>query len=79
MRRLHEMSDASKLIVQFGPYKGATLAQVAMDNPDYVRQLVTRAQRPDVRAAAGRMVSALEAAAEHQPRTRGSARRSRAG
>jgi len=32
MRRLREMSDASSLILQFGPYKGATLAEVAMNN-----------------------------------------------
>ena len=62
MRRLREMSDASSLILQFGPYKGATLAEVAMNNPEYVRQLVNRAQRPEVRAAASRLVSALEAA-----------------
>ena len=55
MRRLHEMRDASDLILQFGPYKGTTLAQVAMNHPEYVRQLMTRAQRPEVRAAAGRV------------------------
>jgi hypothetical protein len=68
MRRLHEVGDASGLIVQFGPHKGATLAQVAMHDPDYVRQLVIRAQRPEVRAAAGRLVEALDAAAAHKPR-----------
>ncbi len=76
MRRLHEMSDASSLILQFGPHKGATLAQVAMNNPEYVRQLVTRAERPEVRAAAVRLVAALEAAEEHKPRAaRGASRR----
>ena len=74
MRRLREMSDASSLILQFGPYKGATLAEVAMNNPEYVRQLVNRAQRPEVRAAASRLVSALEAAAEHKPRVRSAGR-----
>jgi hypothetical protein len=78
MRRLHEMGDASRLILQFGPHKGSTLAQVAMSDPDYVRQLVNRAQRPEVRAAAGRLVEALEAASAHKPRAaRGSSRRSR--
>jgi hypothetical protein len=48
-----------------------------MGNGDCVRQLVTRAQRPDVRAAAGRIVSALESAAEQTLRPRGAARRSR--
>jgi hypothetical protein len=69
LRRLHEMGDASRLIVQFGPHKGDTLAQVAMHDPDYVRQLVTRTQRPEVRAAAGRLIEAIDAAAEHKKRT----------
>ena len=77
MRRLQEMRDASDLILQFGPYKGSTLAQVAMSNPEYIRQLMRGAQRPEVRAAAGRLVQALDAAAEHKPKTRNSARRGR--
>jgi hypothetical protein len=78
MRRLHEMRDASSLLLQFGPHKGETLAQVAMNDPDYVRQLVIRAQRPEVRAAAGRLVDALDAAVAHKPRnTRGPGRRTR--
>ena len=77
MRRLQEMRDASDLILQFGPHKGSTLAQVAMSNPEYIRQLMRSAQRPEVRAAAGRLVQALDAAAEHRPKTRGSARRGR--
>jgi hypothetical protein len=68
MRRLQEMRDASDLILQFGPHKGSTLAQVAMSNPEYIRQLMRAAQRPEVRAAAGRLVQALDAAAEHKPR-----------
>jgi hypothetical protein len=79
MRRLREMPEASGLILQFGPHKGNTLAQVAIHDPDYVRQLVVRAQRPEVRAAAGRLVEAIDAAAEHTRRTtRASSRRSRA-
>jgi hypothetical protein len=79
MRRLQEMRDAGDLILQFGPHKGSTLSQVAMHHPDYIRQLVTRAQRPEVRAAAGRLVEALDAAAEHKRRpTRTAARRGRA-
>jgi hypothetical protein len=78
MRRLHEMRDASGLILQFGPHKGNMLAQVAIHDPDYVRQLVLRAQRPEVRAAASRLVEALDAAAAHKPRpARGTTRRSR--
>jgi hypothetical protein len=79
MRRLHEMGDAGGLILNFGPHKGDTLAQVAVHDPDYVRQLVIRAQRPEVRAAAGRLVEAIDAAAEHWKRTsHSSSRRSRA-
>ena len=78
MRRLREIGDASSLILQFGPHKGTTLAEVAMHDPDYVRGLVNRAQRPEVREAAGRLVSALEAT-EHQPRAaRGANRKSSA-
>jgi hypothetical protein len=78
MRRLHEMPEASGLILQFGLHKGNTLAQVAMHDPDYVRLLVVRAQRPEVRAAAGRLVEAIDAAAEHKRRTtRTSSRRPR--
>ena len=78
MRRLNEMPEASGLILQFGPHKGDTLAQVAMHDPDYVRQLVVRAQRPEVRAAAGRLVDAIDAAAEHKRRpTRTTGRRQR--
>ena len=79
MRRLREIGDASSLTLQFGPHKGATLAEVAMHDPAYVRGLVNRAQRPEVREAAGRLVSALEAAAEHMPRApRGANRKSSA-
>jgi hypothetical protein len=78
MRRLQEVRGAGDLILQFGPYKGTTLAQVALNQPEYVRQLVTRAQRPDVRTAAARVVEALDAAAEHKRRTtRGAADRRR--
>jgi hypothetical protein len=78
VRQLQQMRDAGDLILQFGPYKGTTLAQVAMNHPEYVRQLMTRAQRPEVRAAASRLVEALDAAAEHKRRTtRGANRRGR--
>jgi hypothetical protein len=77
LRRMQEMRESSDLILQFGPHKGATLAQVAMSNPEYIRQLMTKAKRPEVRAAAGRLVRALDAAAEHKPKTRGLTRRGR--
>ena len=60
MRRLHELGDVGALILQFGPFKGSTLAQIAMRQPDYLRQLAARAQRPEVRAAAARVAEALQ-------------------
>jgi hypothetical protein len=66
MRRLHEMGDVCGLILQFGPYRGSTLAQVAMRQPEYLRQLVRRAQRPEVRAAAARVAQALQAESQHK-------------
>ncbi len=44
---------------------------------EYIRQLMRGAQRPEVRAAAGRLAQALDAAPEHKPKSRGSARRGR--
>jgi hypothetical protein len=79
MRRLQQMREASGLILQFGPYKGTTLAQVAIAHPEYIRELLVSARRPEVRAAAGRLVEALDAAAEHTRKSpRGAARRGHA-
>jgi hypothetical protein len=78
LRRLREIPEASGLILQFGPHKGENLGQVAVRNPEYIRQLVIRAQRPEVRAAAARLIEAIDAAAEHKRRmSRSSSRRSR--
>jgi len=79
MRRLREIPEASGLILQFGPHKAEKLGQVAMTDPNYIRQLVIRAQRPEVRAAAARLIEAIDAAAEHKRRaSRSTGRRSRA-
>jgi hypothetical protein len=79
LRRLREIRDSSGLILKFGPHKGETMGQVAVSDPNYIRQLIFRAQRPEVRAAACRIVEALDAAAEHKRRaSRSSGRRSRA-
>jgi hypothetical protein len=77
LRRLQEIRESGDLILQFGPHKGSTLAQVAISNPEYIRQLMRGAQRPEVRAAAGRLVQALDAAADHKPKTRSPTRRGR--
>jgi hypothetical protein len=78
LRRLREIPEASGLILQFGPHKGDKLGKVAVSDPEYIRQLVIRAQRPEVRAAAARVIEAIDAAAEHKRRSRSSSRRSRA-
>ncbi len=66
LRRLQQLREASNLILQFGPFRGTTLAQVAMGHPEYIRDLVFSARRPEVRVAAGQLVEALDAAAEHK-------------
>ena len=67
LHELHDLGDVASLVLQFGPHKGSTLAQVARTDPEYLRQLVRGAQRPEVRAAAQRLVTVLDAV-EHQPR-----------
>jgi hypothetical protein len=67
--RLQEMRDATDLILQFGPHRGTTLGQVAVHHPDYIRELASRAQRPAVRAAAARIVEALDTTAPPRRRT----------
>jgi hypothetical protein len=60
MRGLVDVGAAGRLVLQFGPHRGATLGQVARMDPTYVRSLALKAQRPNVRAAALRLVSVLE-------------------
>jgi hypothetical protein len=59
--RLYETGDAAHMVLQFGEYKGVTLARVAELDPEYVRSLAITAQRPQVRAAARQVVAALQA------------------
>ena len=68
LARLYETGDVAHLVLNFGQYRGAPLAQVARMDPEYVHQLALTAQRPDVRAAARQMVIALEEIAAHQAR-----------
>jgi hypothetical protein len=75
LRRLQQLREASSLILQFGPFKGTTLAQVAMGHPEYLRDLVFSARRPEVRVAARQIVEALDAAAEHERKPARVARR----
>ncbi len=68
LARLYERGDAAHLVLNFGQYRGAPLAQVARMDPEYVHQLALTAQRPEVRAAARQMVIALEEVAAHKVR-----------
>jgi len=72
LKRIQSAGEVAHLVLVFGPHAGETLGHVAQSDPDYVRRLASTAQRPDVRAAAAQVASALgEPAAP--------ARRSRAG
>ena len=66
--KLYETGDAAHLVLNFGQYRGAPLAQIARMDPEYVHQLAHTAQRPEVRAAARQMVLALEEIAAHSAR-----------
>jgi len=59
LRRIQAAGELGHLVLTFGPHAGETLGQIAHSDPDYVRRLATTAQRPDVRAAAARLVEAL--------------------
>jgi hypothetical protein len=59
LRRIQAVGDLAQLLLTFGPHAGETLGQVARADPDYLRRLATSAQRPDVRAAAARLMQAL--------------------
>jgi hypothetical protein len=65
-----QSAETAQLILVFGPHAGETLGQVAQTDPDYVRRLALTAQRPDVRAAAAQVASALgePAAPPRRPR-----------
>jgi hypothetical protein len=76
--RLYEAGDAAHMVLQFGEYKGATLVQVAEQDPDYLRRLALGAQRPQVRAAARQLVVALEASERATHRGRAGSRKARA-
>jgi hypothetical protein len=59
LKRIQSAGEVAQLILVFGPHAGETLGQVAQNDPDYVRRLAVTAQRPDVRAAAAQVASAL--------------------
>jgi len=47
------------LVLNFGEHRGATLAEVARSDPDYLCWLAAKAKRSDVRAAARRLLVLL--------------------
>ena len=78
LRRIQATGDVGHLVLTFGPHAGETLGQIAQSDPDYLRRLATTAQRPDVRAAAAKLVEALPAgpsAHDRQWQRRGGRRR----
>jgi hypothetical protein len=78
LSRLHEAGEAAHLVLHFGEHKGNTLLQVARNDPDYVRRLALNAQRPQVRAAARKLVVAIEASEQAAQRGRMKTRKVRA-
>jgi hypothetical protein len=66
LRSVSDAGDAARLILQFGPHRGATLGQVARTDPAYLRELALKAQRPTVRVAALKLVNALELLEQQQ-------------
>jgi hypothetical protein len=68
LRSVSDAGDAARLILQFGPHRGATLGQVAQTDPAYLRELALKAQRPTVRVAALKLVAALELVEQQQKR-----------
>jgi hypothetical protein len=70
LRRIQAAGELAHLVLTFGPHAGETLGQVAQSDADYLRRLATTAQRPDVRAAAARLVEALPSAPPASTRKR---------
>jgi hypothetical protein len=69
LRSVSDAGDAARLILQFGPHRGATLGQVAQSDPTYLRELALKAQRPTVRVATLKLVAALELLEQQHKRT----------
>lgn len=74
LRGVVDVGPAGGFVLQFGPHRGATLAQIARTDPSYIRSLATKAQRPNVRAAALRLVSVLEEVDDGARKTRSNRR-----
>jgi hypothetical protein len=59
LKRVQDTGPAGQIVLQFGQYKGQALGAIAQADPDYVRWLSLKAQRPQVREAARRVLAAL--------------------
>lgn len=59
LKRLAGLPAAQQLVLSFGPHKGATLAQVAQEDPAYLHILTRSAPRTEVRAAAREVIRLL--------------------
>jgi uncharacterized protein (DUF3820 family) len=60
-KRIQDVGPTGELVLQFGQYKGRTLAAVAQTDADYLRWLSQKAQRPQVREAARQLLASLTA------------------
>ena len=57
LKRVQDTGPAGRMVVQFGKYKGQTLGAIALVDPDHVRWLSLKAQRPQVREAARQVLA----------------------
>jgi hypothetical protein len=59
LKQVQDTGPAGGTVLQFGQYKGQTLGAIALTDPDYVRWLSLKAQRPQVREAARQVLASL--------------------
>ena len=59
LKQVQDTGPAGRTVLQFGQYKGQTLGAIALADPDYVRWLSLKAQRPQVREAARQVLASL--------------------
>ena len=59
LKRAQDAGPAGQTVLQFGQYKGQTLGAVIQADPEYVRWLSLKAQRPQVCEAARQVLASL--------------------
>jgi hypothetical protein len=73
LKRAQDAGPAGQTVLQFGQYKGQTLGAVIQADPEYVRWLSLKAQRPQVCEAARQVLASLTL--RHTGTARGSSAR----